>query len=313
MATRKTGPARPAARNYTIKKNDTLRKLAQKYYGDEMQWKRIYNANKDTIKNPDLIYTGKTLRIPGASSSSSGTKKGGGTSTTTKRSKPPTKSTAGSGGLVSPTGKKPGAKWNKEMNSLIGRIPSGKGRMMAAGMVNQINATAKKTAAAKKAATPAGKAAAAFNKLPDWAKYDLAKGVGKKMAASKKTAGLTPAKAKAALNSAPSWAKYDLAKAIAKARPDLTKSPTPTTTKQASKLPSAPRTQTAPPTGARPNRTTTTTKTAATASVKNANVAPKAAKASPATRPRPNNALLGNQPDKKWAQIQAADAKKKKK
>lgn len=63
-------PARPAGSStYKIKKGDTLRSLAKKTYGDEMQWKRIYNANKDTVKNPDLIFAGKTLRIPGTTGS----------------------------------------------------------------------------------------------------------------------------------------------------------------------------------------------------------------------------------------------------
>ena len=30
------------------------------------KWHRIYEANKDTIKNPDLIYPGQTFKIPDA-------------------------------------------------------------------------------------------------------------------------------------------------------------------------------------------------------------------------------------------------------
>ena len=35
-------------------------------YGDASKWHRIYEANKDTIKNPDLIYPGQNFKIPDA-------------------------------------------------------------------------------------------------------------------------------------------------------------------------------------------------------------------------------------------------------
>ena len=54
----------PAARTHTVVKGDTLSKLAKQYYGSAGQWKRIYEANKDTIENPDLIYPGQTVKIP---------------------------------------------------------------------------------------------------------------------------------------------------------------------------------------------------------------------------------------------------------
>ena len=46
--------APPAARIHTVVKGDTLSKLAKQYYGSAGQWKRIYEANKDVIENPDL-------------------------------------------------------------------------------------------------------------------------------------------------------------------------------------------------------------------------------------------------------------------
>jgi len=49
---------------YTVVKGDSLSKIAKRYYGDAQQWRRIYEANKDEIKNPDLIYPGQTFRIP---------------------------------------------------------------------------------------------------------------------------------------------------------------------------------------------------------------------------------------------------------
>ena len=43
---------------------DSLSKIAKREYGDASQWKKIHEANKDTIKNPDLIHPGQTLRLP---------------------------------------------------------------------------------------------------------------------------------------------------------------------------------------------------------------------------------------------------------
>ena len=51
---------------YTVVKGDTLSKIAKQFYGNAGQWKRIYEANKDTIKNPDMIYPGQTFKIPPA-------------------------------------------------------------------------------------------------------------------------------------------------------------------------------------------------------------------------------------------------------
>jgi nucleoid-associated protein YgaU len=52
--------------SYTVVKGDTLSKIAKHFYGNATQWKRIYEANKDVIKNPDLIYPGQTFKIPPA-------------------------------------------------------------------------------------------------------------------------------------------------------------------------------------------------------------------------------------------------------
>jgi len=59
-------PAAPAAeeRTYVVVKGDTLSKIAQQLYGKASAWTRIYEANKDLIKDPDRIYPGQKLRIP---------------------------------------------------------------------------------------------------------------------------------------------------------------------------------------------------------------------------------------------------------
>lgn len=48
---------------YEIKKGDTLGKIA-KHYGTT--WQKIHEMNKDTIKNPDLIFPGQKIKIPKA-------------------------------------------------------------------------------------------------------------------------------------------------------------------------------------------------------------------------------------------------------
>ena len=49
---------------YTVKHNDNLSKIAEKYYGVQSECTVIYEANKDQIKSANLIYEGQTLVIP---------------------------------------------------------------------------------------------------------------------------------------------------------------------------------------------------------------------------------------------------------
>jgi nucleoid-associated protein YgaU len=46
-----------------VQAGDTLRKLAEKYYGDPAQWESIYEANPDKIER-GLPVEGTTLTIP---------------------------------------------------------------------------------------------------------------------------------------------------------------------------------------------------------------------------------------------------------
>lgn len=48
-----------------VVKADTLWDLAQHYYKDPWQWTRIYEANKDQIRDPHCIYPNQVLIIPG--------------------------------------------------------------------------------------------------------------------------------------------------------------------------------------------------------------------------------------------------------
>lgn len=55
----------PKANKYHIvQSGDTLWAIAKKYYGNGAQYTKIFNANKDKIKNPNLIYPGQKLVIP---------------------------------------------------------------------------------------------------------------------------------------------------------------------------------------------------------------------------------------------------------
>ena len=49
---------------HVVQSGDTLWAIAKKYYGDGSQYTKIFNANKDKIKNPNLIYPGQQLVIP---------------------------------------------------------------------------------------------------------------------------------------------------------------------------------------------------------------------------------------------------------
>ena len=49
---------------YAVKKGDNLPSIAKSKYGKESQWTKIYEANKSTVKNPNLIRPGQKLIIP---------------------------------------------------------------------------------------------------------------------------------------------------------------------------------------------------------------------------------------------------------
>jgi LysM repeat protein len=68
-----------ATRHYTVQRGDTLSAIAQRFYGRPGDWNRIFQANKSVLSNPDMIFPGQVLSLPGGltaepqSSSSSGT------------------------------------------------------------------------------------------------------------------------------------------------------------------------------------------------------------------------------------------------
>ena len=50
--------------SYTVQKDDTLQKIAKKFYGSYGKWTRVYEANKDKLKNPNFVRPGTVLTIP---------------------------------------------------------------------------------------------------------------------------------------------------------------------------------------------------------------------------------------------------------
>lgn len=53
-------------RKYMVVEGNSLWRIAKSSfgYGNASLWKRIFDANQDKIKNPDLIYPGQILNIP---------------------------------------------------------------------------------------------------------------------------------------------------------------------------------------------------------------------------------------------------------
>jgi nucleoid-associated protein YgaU len=49
---------------YEVKSGDSLSKIAKREYGNANEWNRIFEANKDILKDPDKIYPGQKLKIP---------------------------------------------------------------------------------------------------------------------------------------------------------------------------------------------------------------------------------------------------------
>ena len=59
-----SGASWDATQWHEVKKGETLWKIAEQYYGDGNLYTKIFEANRDTIKNPNLIQIGQRLRIP---------------------------------------------------------------------------------------------------------------------------------------------------------------------------------------------------------------------------------------------------------
>jgi nucleoid-associated protein YgaU len=58
------GADNPYTQTYVVQSGDTLSKIAQKYYGDAALYTKIFEANRDLLKDPNKISPGQKLRIP---------------------------------------------------------------------------------------------------------------------------------------------------------------------------------------------------------------------------------------------------------
>jgi len=49
---------------YIVQKGDSLSKIAKHHLGDANAWKKIFEANRDVLDDPDKIFPGQTLKLP---------------------------------------------------------------------------------------------------------------------------------------------------------------------------------------------------------------------------------------------------------
>ena len=59
-------PPAPEIKTYTVQAGDTLSKLAKQFYGNANAYMKIFDANKDQLKDPNMIWVGQVLKIPNA-------------------------------------------------------------------------------------------------------------------------------------------------------------------------------------------------------------------------------------------------------
>jgi nucleoid-associated protein YgaU len=61
-----TSSAGSRTQMYTVKPGDTLSKISKQFYGNANEYMKIFNANKDKLKDPDHVQVGQELKIPAA-------------------------------------------------------------------------------------------------------------------------------------------------------------------------------------------------------------------------------------------------------
>ncbi len=60
----KSGSSSTAVKIYEVVAGDSLSKIAKREYGNANEWQRIFEANRDILKDPDKIFPGQNLKIP---------------------------------------------------------------------------------------------------------------------------------------------------------------------------------------------------------------------------------------------------------
>jgi LysM repeat protein len=53
------------AHTYTVRPGDTLSGISRQVYGSAGDWQQVYAANRGTVADPDVIYPGEVLNLPG--------------------------------------------------------------------------------------------------------------------------------------------------------------------------------------------------------------------------------------------------------
>jgi nucleoid-associated protein YgaU len=61
-----TAPEAEVYETYEVKAGDSLSKIAKRVYGNASAWKKIFEANRDLLKDPDKIFPGQKLKLPAA-------------------------------------------------------------------------------------------------------------------------------------------------------------------------------------------------------------------------------------------------------
>jgi nucleoid-associated protein YgaU len=61
---RQSSSSQPASVTYTVQPGDTLRGIAEWFYGDRSRSQALYAANRSTIRDPQELEPGTVLRIP---------------------------------------------------------------------------------------------------------------------------------------------------------------------------------------------------------------------------------------------------------
>jgi nucleoid-associated protein YgaU len=54
----------PAVRTVKVQKGDTLRRIAERVYGDQKRWTDIYDANRNLLRMPEDVRVGQVLVLP---------------------------------------------------------------------------------------------------------------------------------------------------------------------------------------------------------------------------------------------------------
>jgi len=54
----------PQQRTYTVQPGDSLSKIAKQFYGNANEYNKIFEANRNILKDPNKISPGQTLKIP---------------------------------------------------------------------------------------------------------------------------------------------------------------------------------------------------------------------------------------------------------